>query len=418
MRYIFLFLIFGNLSLFAFEKFLSNFSIRANYAKYFNSSDSVEKIKSQKYYISDSYYVEVSSSILGDYAYYSFFNRKDGASYIFSGSYVIKVGRHGIEQVKIFFLNRADTFIRIKANENNIYSSADFYLIDTLIHKDIKLPFKIGDIAIGSFLKVSEYISDFIDFKLFNPQHLKVHENISNLVESLRTFLKTSPPILEVHDGAMNELGEMVYIKTGEPQRELRGFNCSGFAKWIADSMYKTMTGKLLKIDDLKVRHIGIRGNDFTNYYEFSLDPFFGLDWTRNIAYKLKNINSKLNLSKINELDINSIDFLKYIENRGYEIDNLEFILYYLALKEPGHMYLGSISTTIDKFPGKLFHKHVVVLFPFIDQESIFRIALMEVNNETSIKSLKSRYPNSYIHLVRVKVPSNISIVPIPKRNN
>ncbi|AGT27469.1 hypothetical protein [Borrelia miyamotoi] len=416
MRYIFLFLVVGNLNLFAFENFFYDFSVRANYEKHFYSSALAKKMKPQKYYISDNYYVEVSNSILGDYAYYSFFNRKDGVSYIFPGSYVIKVGRRGIEQVKIFFLNRADTFIRIKAND--VHSSADFYLIDTLIHKDVKLPFKIGDIAIGSFLEIAKYIDDFVDFELFNPQHLKVHENVSNIVDSLRTFLKFSSPIFEVHDGAMNELGEMVYIKTGEPQREPQGFNCSGFGKWVADSIYKTMTGKLLKIENLKVRHIGVRGNSFTNYYEFNLNPFFGLDWTRNIAYKLKNINSNLDLSKVKELDVNSIGFLKYIDNRGYEIDNLEFILYYLAVKEPGHIYFGSISTTINKFPGKLFHKHVVVLFPFIDKESIFRVSLMEVNDETSIKSLGDRYPNSYVHLVRVKVPNNISIVPIPEKVN
>lgn len=58
------------------------------------------------------------------------------------------------------------------------------------------------------------------------------------------------------------------------------------------------------------------------------------------------------------------------------------------------------------------------MLFPFIDRESIFRVSLMEINDETSIKSLRGRYPNSYIHLVRAKVPKNISIVPIPKRIN
>ncbi|AHH09421.1 Hypothetical protein BPA_0103600 [Borrelia parkeri SLO] len=416
MRYIFLFLIVANLNLFAFENFFYDFSVRANYAKYFNSRNTAFKINPQKYYISDNYYVEVSNSILGDYAYYSFFNRKNGASYILPGSYVIKVGRYGIEQIKIFFLNRADTFIRIKAGD--VHSSADFYLINTFIYKDIKLPFKISDIATGSFLEIAKYISNFIDFELFRPRSLEAYDNISNIVDSLRAFLKVSPLIFEVHDGAMNELGEMVYIRTGEPQREPIGFNCSGFGKWVADSIYKAMTGKLLKIKDLKVKHIGIRGNSFTKYYEFSRDPFFGLDWTRNIAYKLKNVDANLDLSRVKELDVNNIGFLKYIENRGYEIDNLEFILYYLAVKEPGHMYFGSLNTTINGFPGKVFHKHVVVLFPFIDRESIFRVSLMEINDETSIKSLRGRYPNSYIHLVRAKVPKNISIVPIPKRIN
>ncbi len=404
----------GNLSLFAFENFFYDFSVRSSYSNYFSSSNNAIKIETTKYHIVDNYYIEVSNSIVGDYVYYSFFNRKNGISYIFPGSYVIKVGKHGIEQVKIFFLNRSDTFIRIKAG--NVYSNADFYLINTLIHKDIKLPFKISDIATGSFIEVVRYIGNFIDFELFNPKYLEVYDNVSNMVDNLKSFLKISPLMFEVHDGAMNEFGEMVYIKTGEPQREPIGFNCSGFSKWVADSIYKVKTEKLLKIKDLKVRHIGVRGNGFTQYHEFSRDPFFGLDWTRNIAYKLHNVDVDLDLSKIKEFDVNNIGFLKYIEDRGYKVDNLEFILYYLAVKDPGHIYLGSVNTTIDGFPGKIFHKHIVVLFPFIDQNSIFRVSLMEINDETSIKSLKDRYPNSYVHLVKVKVPKHISVVSIPRR--
>ena len=296
-------------------------------------------------------------------------------------------------------------------------SSADFYLINTLIHKDVKLPFKIGDIATGSFLEIAKYVSNFIDLKFFDPKYFEVYENVSHIVDKFRTFLKDSS-ITEVPDGAMSELGEMVYINTGAPQGEVEGFNCSGFGKWVADSIYKTMTRKLLKIEDLKVRHIGVRGNSFTEQYEFSKDLFFGLDWTRNIGYRLKYINTDLVLDKVKETDVNNISFLDYIENRGYEIDNLEFILYYLALSEPGYIYFGSINTTMNEFPGKVFHKHVVVLFPFIDKEAIFRTSVMEVNNETSIKSLKDRYPNSYIHLVRVKALKSVSIVPIPKRIN
>ncbi|WP_445436012.1 hypothetical protein [Candidatus Borreliella tachyglossi] len=416
MRYVFLFLIVSNLNLFAFENFFYDFTVRSTYSQYFNSSNTVERIKPQKYYISDDYYVEVSSSIARDYVYYSFFNRKDDISYIFPGSYVIKVGKNGIEQIKIFFINRADTFIRIKPGD--MHSSADIYLINTLVHKDVKLPFKIRDIATGSFLDIAKCVSNFIDLKFFIPKYFEVYDNVASIVDEFRAFFKSSYSIPEVSDGAMNEVGEMVYIETGMPQRKPEGFNCSGFGKWVADSIYQTITGRLLKIEDLKIKHIGIRGNSFTKHYEFSKDPFFGLDWTRNIAYKLKNINTELDLSRVRETDVNRVRFLEYVDNRGYEIDNLEFVLYYLALNEPGYMYFASINTTMNGFPGKVFHSHVVVLFPFIDREAIFRISVMEVNNETSIKSLKDRYPNAYVHLVRVKVPKSISIVPILKEMN
>ncbi|QFI14624.1 hypothetical protein QIA37_03110 [Borrelia sp. CA_690] len=416
MKYIFLFLIIKSLNLFAIESFFYDFDIRTKYSKYFNSSHLQKKISPIKHLITENYYIEVSSAESFGYVYYSFFNKKKNVDYIFPGSYVIKVGKAGIEQIKIFFINRGDTFIRIKPAKFS--SSADFYLVNTLIYKDIKLPFKIEEIATISLGNIINYISRIIDFKYFIPEYFDVYKNISNMAIVLRKAF-ASFSIAEVVDGAMDESGKMVHIETGSLQKDPVGFNCSGFVKWVADSIYKSMTGRLLKIDDLKLRHIGVRGNVFTKTYEFNKDPFFGLDWIRNIAYRINNINADLNLSKVKENDVNNIKFFDYIDNRGYKIENLEFLLYSLALNEPGYIYLGSINTGVNDSSSMILHKHVVLFLPFLDENRIFRVSVNEVNAETSIKSLQKRYPKSYIHLVRVKIPENLPIVPIPiKANN
>ncbi|WNY66857.1 hypothetical protein [Borreliella lusitaniae] len=416
MKYIFLFLIINSLNLFALDSFFYDFDIRTKYSKYFNSSYMQKKISPTKHFITKDYYIEVSSAVSSDYIYYSFFNKKKNVDYIFPGSYVIKVGKEGIEQIKIFFINRGDTFIRIKPAKFS--SSADFYLVNTLIYKDVKLPFKIEDVALISLGNIINYISKVIDFRYFIPEYFDIYKNISNMAIGLRkAFL--SFRIAEVFDGAMDHYGKMVHIETGLLQKDPVGFNCSGFVKWVADSIYKSMTGQLLKIDDLKLRHIGVRGSVFTKTHEFNKDPFFGLDWIRNIAYRINNINMDLNLSKIKENDVNNIKFFDYVDNRGYKIENLEFLLYSLALDEPGYIYFGSISTGVNNLSGMMFHKHVVLFLPFLDENKIFRVSVNEVNAETSIKSLQKRYPNSYVHLVRVKVPENLPIVPIPiKANN
>ncbi|MBB6212629.1 hypothetical protein QIA17_03080 [Borreliella californiensis] len=416
MRYIFLFLIFKSLNLFALESFFYDFDVRTKYSKYFNSSYVQKKISPVKHFITQDYYIEVSSEVSSGYVYYSFFNKKKNVGYIFPGSYVIKVGKDGIEQIKIFFINRGDTFIRIKSSKFS--SSADFYLVNTLIYKDVKLPFKIEDIAVISLANIINYIGRVIDFRYFIPEYFDIYKDISNMAISLRKSL-ASFPIAEVVDGAMDEYGKMVHIETGLLQKDPVGFNCSGFVKWVADSIYKSMTGRLLRINDLKLRHIGVRGSGFTRSQEFNKDPFFGLDWIRNIAYRINNINADLNLFKIKENDVNNIKFFDYVNNRGYKIENLEFLLYSLALDEPGYIYLGSISTGISNLSSMVLHKHVVLFLPFLDENRIFRVSVNEVNSETSIKSLQKRYPKSYIHLVRVKVPENLSIVPIPiKANN
>ncbi|WKC75311.1 hypothetical protein QIA36_03100 [Borreliella yangtzensis] len=416
MRYIFLFLIMKSLNLFALESFFYDFDIRTKYSKYFNSSYVQKKISPIKHFITENYYIEVSSAVSSEYVYYSFFNKKKNVDYIFPGSYVIKVGKDGIEQIKIFFINRGDTFIRIKSSKFS--SSADFYLVNTLIYKDIRLPFKIEDIAVISLGNIINYISKIIDFRYFIPEYFDIYKNISNMAISLRKALAAFP-IAEVIDGAMDESGKMVHIKTGLLQKDAVGFNCSGFVKWVADSIYKSMTGRLLKINDLKLKHIGVRGSVFTKSQEFNKEPFFGLDWIRNIAYRISNIDADLNLSKVKENDVNNIKFFDYIDNRGYKIENLEFLLYSLALDEPGYIYFGSISTGVGSLSNMVLHKHVVLFLPFLDENRIFRVSVNEVNAETSIKSLQKRYPKSYIHLVRVKAPENLSIVPIPiKANN
>ena len=85
MIHVLLFLIISNLNLLAFEKFFYDFTVRTNYSQYFNSSNNAEKIKPQKHYTTDGYYVEVSSSIIGDYVYYSFLIEKMMCLIFFQG---------------------------------------------------------------------------------------------------------------------------------------------------------------------------------------------------------------------------------------------------------------------------------------------------------------------------------------------
>jgi hypothetical protein len=42
------------------------------------------------------------------------------------------------------------------------------------------------------------------------------------------------------------------------------------------------------------------------------------------------------------------------------------------------------------------------VFFPFIDGKSVFRVVVMERNQETSVSSLQKRFPKDDVHLVRI----------------
>ncbi len=81
MKYIFLFLIIKSLNLFALESFFYDFDIRTKYSKYFNSSYVQKKISPTKHFITENYYIEVSSSVSSEYVYYSFLIKKECGLY-------------------------------------------------------------------------------------------------------------------------------------------------------------------------------------------------------------------------------------------------------------------------------------------------------------------------------------------------
>jgi hypothetical protein len=79
------------------------------------------------------------------------------------------------------------------------------------------------------------------------------------------------------------------------------GLCCSGYAKWIADGYYYPLRKKnhsrlrYMSIQTLRKTYPFLRGNKSTFQYEQSREPFFGLDWTRNIANELAKEKYKQN---------------------------------------------------------------------------------------------------------------------------
>src|SRR5690554_4325612 len=107
--------------------------------------------------------------------------------------------------------------------------------------------------------------------------------------------------------------------------------------------MYRQLTGAWLSISDLKEKHFDLRGSAIGLEYEDERDPYFGLDWTRNIATEI----ARAHLSPAYEpedSDVRSVPFFEYTEDLGYEVPELWQIMYILAITEPGHWYLGSIN--------------------------------------------------------------------------
>jgi len=341
-----------------------------------------------------------------DYFYLLFTNEKEYKFPLFSsGSYIIKRSRQDgrFVQVKIFIRNNPDCFIRVFPDEDR--STMNMFLYGTPVYQDITIPLSFSELLTSPFAKIMDLTENSVDWGLiFTPSHVQENNDVYTMVEKIREKLNR---LQDQDDGAMNEDGSFVSIEDLSTKDEW-GFNCSGFAKWIADGVSVVAKDRYLTIEELKVKHPTLRGNRWSERYEDERDPYFGLDWTRNIAMILGNRNHP------EAADIRKVQFIDYIEDIGFPMEKLHLILYLLAREHPGKFYLGSINSDFGDKPILRQHYHVVTLFPYFDDDGDFQIAVFERNRETSIEALLKHYEREFIHLVSIKSFSDFHLPPLP----
>jgi hypothetical protein len=320
------------------------------------------------------------------------------------GSYIIKRREQdgSFVQVKIFLNGDPESFVRIFPMGDR--TKMELFMYGYRLYKDVTIPVQFRRILTDPFSKVMALTASTIDWSLILPGRPLPEDRV---VEGMVQVIRRELPLLTDHaDGAMNARGRFVYIKNLQTLSH-GGFNCSGFAKWIIDGLYQPRTGRLISIETLKKKHLELRGNRWSDPYEKARDPYFGLDWTRNLALSLTRIDNPQAQPRAD--DVTEVPFFRYIDNVGYPIDELKFILYELAVKEPGYFYLGAVNHEYGKDPVLREYTHVAVFFPYFDGRGSFRIAVMERNLETGVKSLQARYPNDFIHLVRVAASTDFN---------
>ena len=208
----------------------------------------------------------------------------------------------------------------------------------------------------------------------------------------------------------MDEDGRLVFIESLVLQDQQPGFNCSGFAKWIVDGLYMGLYGSFLPIEPLKTKHVELRGHRWSEPREDDRDPYFGLDWTRNLATAVLSAERGGLEIHPEAADVRQIPFTEYVEDVGFPVSRLAQIMYLLAVRDPGYFYLASVNREFGSEPRLNQHVHVAVLFPYFDQDERFHVAVMERNVETTLESLDRRYHSDNVHLVRVR--ADVSYTP------
>lgn len=340
-----------------------------------------------------------------------------------TGSYIIKRSldeydniNYGIKQIKIFYKNDDYSFLRIREASKSDESIMEIQLFGRTVQNNIRVPLTLAELSRRSFSELAVLTSNYVDWNYYLSDYKKLYGKdvriLSETINPLLSFLR------DADDGAIDESGGFVYIGSLDSQVEDGGLNCSGFAKWVIDGIYKPVKGTNIDISLLKKKHFDLRGNVWSEKLE-DLDPYFGLDWTRNLAHEvLKLYEPEAPVSAVN---VDNLQYHGYKENIGFPVDSIKTVLYELAVTYPQNFYLGSLNSKSDEPPYLRQHTHIVVIFPYIDMKGNFQVAIYSRNEKLSLDYLKSHWKDNYIHLVQVEAssqfePSGIDFNPVIRR--
>jgi hypothetical protein len=304
----------------------------------------------------------------------------------------------------------------------------DVVIYNAYIVNSLPLPVPFERLYVLPLEEVLGMAQDRFPRRYFEPQP-DAYRDIRALIAAVRERIGE---LTFRDDGAMDENGRYVFIDTLAPQEGEPGLNCSGFAKWVVDGLLRPLTGKRLPIGSLKAP-FGERGSGFTEPWEELRDPFFGLDWTRNLASAAIKLLRSPSFGNAAEIEVRDAPFSAvirrdkqgasarpfpgYLPDAGFSIEGIHPLLYTLAIDEPGRIYLASVNgelgapVTADNprgLPRMRQHFHVAVLIPYFTSHGNFRVVLFESAEETQFSAFKTRYPADYqVNLTRVPIETS-----------
>jgi hypothetical protein len=331
---------------------------------------------------------------------YLLFSRARDAGPAAAGTYIIKrsMADGQFLQAKIFLQSDPGFFVRMHPWGDR--TLMDVYLLGDPLQTGVIVRESFDRLLTAPFAEIERLTEGVVDWSLLLPaERTSGDERLERIVRALRPRLAR---LADVEDGAMDAEGRFVHIRDSSPQRGRGGFNCSGFSKFVVDGFYLPLAKTLTDIGFLKTKNLDTRKNSLGGRYEDSRDPYFGLDWSRNLARALEAARTAGALPPTDFADVRDVDFFPYRPDIGYPIESIQTVLYVLWKREPGTIFLGSVNREASDGAPVRAHHHIAVFFPYQDRTGVFRLVEMERNIETSAASLQRRFPGEFVHLVRI----------------
>jgi hypothetical protein len=342
------------------------------------------------------------------------------------GSWVLTRSRSDGSPLRIRVFLRSDPYTYIQFRPFTAdRCQMDVVLYESYVVRSMPLGIPFERLLVLPVENILALAGDKFPRKYFDPE-LGMYKDTWSFVSEVRSRL---PGLQFADDGAIDENGNYVFINTLFRQStSSAGLNCSGFAKWIVDGVLKPKTGVLLPITPLK-EAFGSRGSSFTQPWEQLRDPFFGLDWCRNLASLAGTVLRSPAYAVLEEFEVRTWPFSQiilrenggsyvrsypgFLTDAGFGIEGLHPLLYTLAIDEPGRIYLAAVNaefyapTTQDNqrgTPRLRQYFHIAVLVPYFNEQGNFQVTVFESAEETSFTFFKNRYPGHYVNLTRIPI--------------
>lgn len=346
--------------------------------------------------------------------------QRNGSSPVYTqGTWIVKRSDQNGEflQAKVFLRSDPGTFARIYPAGSR--SRIDIIAYGGVIYREVMIPLSFEDVLRSPFSKIRSLTKEVIDWDIFAPDPA-LFGDVRNLASAVRSWL---PSLHYADDGAIDADGTSVYISTLKRQASPAGLNCSGFVKWLVDGMLFPISGSYLSVDVLRQRMTSWRGSSFTIGYEESLDPFFGLDWSRALAraawsaFYPSRVDSSPLANDVDEapfaMRVSDADpvnggsmYEAYSDNfgdAGLDVRGLKAALFLLASREPNRFYLAQFNARDKDPPNLRRYFHIAALFPYFDKNGVFKVDVFESAAETSLEAVLSR---GYEFVKLIRMPS------------
>ncbi|MDR0290675.1 MAG: hypothetical protein LBI06_07055 [Treponema sp.] len=330
------------------------------------------------------------------------------------GSWILSRNRNTGAATRIRIFPRSDPYTYIQFRPFSADKcQMDIVLYDAYISRSLVLPVTLERLYTMPLSEVFRLAGPQFPRRYFEPDpaHFRDHRLFIAKIRERLGELQFAD------DGAIDQSGRYVYINGELEQEGQPGLNCSGFAKWLVDGILRPITGQRMEIPPLKAP-FGERGSSFTEMWEAARDPFFGLDWIRNLASQAATTFYSPSAGILKEIEVREEPFSQiilrgrnssviysypgFLENAGYGVEGLKALLYTLAIDEPGRFYLGAVNNEVGPpttpsnprgEPRMRQYFHVIAFVPYFNEYGVFQIAVFESAEETSFDAFRNRYP-------------------------